>query len=178
MLCQMKISIFLFSIFLTNLSYASDVCCDVEGSSPYCVLIKKSAYTLSICDKNGLLDQIPAVFGKSGLGDKMIEGDDKTPEGKFKIVEKKDHKDWVKFLRIDYPNQASQARFEKLKSEGKIPANAKIGAGIGIHGTVKNGDIGIDNHENNTDGCIGIKNEDVIYLDKKLPIGTPVEIRP
>ena len=36
----------------------------------------------------------PVVFGNKDLGDKLMEGDKRTPEGNFKIISKRPHEKW------------------------------------------------------------------------------------
>ena len=53
---------------------------------------------------NNWLVTYPVVFGSKDMGDKMVEGDRKTPEGTFHIVAKRPHAKWDRFMAIDYPN--------------------------------------------------------------------------
>ena len=55
------------------------------------------------------------------------------------------------------------------KQQGIIPANAKIGGGVAIHGTWPHEDYAIDKYDNWTQGCISMKNEDVIELFNMIP---------
>ena len=68
-------------------------------------------------------------------------------------------------------------KFNQRKALGLIPANAKIGGEIGIHGTVPYDDYAIDQYRNWTEGCISTKNKYVQELFEMLPVGTRVEIR-
>lgn len=141
------------------------------------VVVVKSDYALYVYDDEGWYATIPAVFGSSDLSDKMMEGDRKTPEGKFKIIAKKIHPEWGPFLLIDYPNRESREKFEERKRKGLLPAGAKMGGGIGIHGTRRNEDRFVDYYYNWTLGCIAVKREDAKALYQLLPMGTTVEIR-
>ena len=58
-----------------------------------------------------------------------------------------------------------------------IPAEAKIGGDIGIHGTWPHEDFAIDQYRNWTEGCISTKNTYIEELFAMLPVGTKVEIR-
>lgn len=106
-----------------------------------------------------------------------MEGDRRTPEGKFKIIAKRPHDKWNKFLLLDYPNEESWKKFRERKAKGIIPANAKIGGGIGIHGTWPNDNIVVDDYTNWTNGCISLKNHDLDRLYSYIPVGTEVVIR-
>ena len=95
------------------------------------------------------------------LGDKMVEGDRKTPEGTFKIINKRPHSKWHKIMGLDYPTKESWEKFKQRKAKGIIPANARIGGGIAIHGTWPNDDLVVDDYTNWTQGCIALRNEDL-----------------
>lgn len=141
------------------------------------ILIDKSDYELSVFDEQGWYATYPVVFGNNSLDDKKMEGDKKTPEGNFKIIGKKVHDKWYRFLSIDYPTKESWEKFKRRKQRGEIPASARIGGSIGIHGTWPNDEIVVDEYKNWTLGCIAMKNEDVQELYGYTPIGTKVIIR-
>lgn len=143
------------------------------------VLIIKSKYELHIYDSSGeWIIGYPVVFGNKDMGDKMMEGDRKTPEGIFHIAAKRRHEKWNSFLSIDYPTAESYQRFNARKAKGLIPAGARIGGSIGIHGTWPNEDFAIDQYQNWTEGCISTKNNFIREIFSMLPVGTTVEIRP
>ena len=147
-------------------------------SNTYLVLIVKNKYELTIYDSSGeRIITYPVVFGNKDLGDKMMQGDRKTPEGIFHIVYKRRHEKWNAFMTIDYPTQESYQKFNERKARGIIPSGADIGGGIGIHGTWPHEDYAIDQYQNWTEGCISTKNMYIQELFAMLPVGTRVEIR-
>jgi murein L,D-transpeptidase YafK len=141
------------------------------------VIIDKSDYELSVYDDEGWYATYPVVFGNNSLGDKKMEGDKNTPEGNFKISAKRVHDKWHRFLSIDYPNKESWEKFNSRKAKGEIPTSARIGGGIGIHGTWPHEDFQIDRYRNWTLGCISMKNEDVEEFYKYISVGTKIIIR-
>lgn len=141
------------------------------------ILIDKSDYELNVYDSLGWFATYPVVFGNNSLADKKMEGDRNTPEGTFKIATKRVHNKWHRFISIDYPTKESWEKFRQRKEKGEIPASARIGGGIGIHGTWPHEDFQIDRYSNWTLGCISMKNEDVEELYKLIPNGTKVIIR-
>lgn len=145
--------------------------------APVRIVIDKSSYELYVYDKLGWFATYPVVFGNNTLDDKKMEGDRKTPEGDFKIANKRVHEKWDRYMGLDYPTRESLERFKQRKQKGEIPANASPGGGIGIHGTWPNEDYVIDRYKNWTNGCISLKNEDVEDLYSYVPIGAPVTIR-
>src|SRR5665647_1155845 len=98
--------------------------------NPYYIIISKKNYELKVYDDEGWYATYPCVFGSSDIRDKYMEGDKRTPEGKFKVLLKKINPKWGYELLLDYPNQQSFEKFRERKAEGIIPRNAKIGSGI------------------------------------------------
>lgn len=143
----------------------------------YLLVVEKSKYELSVYDDEGWQATYPVVFGNKDQGDKMREGDRKTPEGHFTIISKKIHDKWDRFMLLDYPTNESYQKFNQRKAQGLIPQNATIGGGIGIHGTWPREGYAIDRYDNWTQGCISMKNEDVEELYNMIPVGTKIQIR-
>ena len=143
---------------------------------PY-IIIDKSDYELRVYDDNGWYATYPVVFGSKSLDDKMTEGDRKTPEGVYKIASKRPHEKWDKMMLIDYPTRADYEKFNQRKARGLVSKTAKIGGGIGIHGTWQRDDMAVDFFQNWTNGCISLKNEEVDELYAIIPVGTPVTIQ-
>ena len=146
------------------------------NGTPY-IIIDKSDYELKVYDDDGWYATYPVVFGSKNLGDKMMEGDRKTPEGTYKIVIKRPHEKWGKILLIDYPNAADIAKFNQRKLQGIVPPNAKIGGGIGIHGTWPRDEMAVDYFQNWTNGCVSMKREEIQEVYKLIPLGTKVTIQ-
>jgi len=141
------------------------------------IIIVKSDYELKLYDNEGWYATYPVVFGSKSLEDKMIEGDRKTPEGEYHIVIKKTDPKWDKMMLLDYPTKSDYAKFNERKANGLIPKNAKIGNGIGIHGTWNHDEMAVDLYQNWTNGCISLKREDIEELYDLVPTGTKVIIQ-
>ena len=146
--------------------------------NPYYIIIDKSDYELKVYDDEGWYATYPIVFGSKDLSDKMREGDKKTPDGRFKVIQKKIHPKWSYELLLDYPTQTSIQRFNERKQRGMLPKNAKIGSGIAIHATRPQEEWTVDNFYNWTDGCISVKYSEMKDLYSFIPVGTPVTIQP
>ncbi len=160
-------------IFVANTSFYSAI----YSKSSYYIVIDKSDYELNVYDAEGWLVTYPVVLGNKDQGDKLIEGDRKTPEGTFTIIVKKGNHKWCRYMGLDFPTPADIEKFNERKQEGIIPANARQGGGIGIHGTWPREDYAIDQYMNWTQGCISLKNEHVKQLFDMVPVGTQVTIR-
>ncbi len=113
----------------------------------------------------------PAEFGISWMGDKNMIGDKATPEGVYKVLEKKSKAKtkYYKALLLNYPNNEDQKRYDEMVKSGKISKKTGIGGLIEIHG-----DGGKGVHW--TDGCIALENSDMDVVFSQCAVGTPVII--
>ena len=138
------------------------------------IRIDKSEYKLSVYGQGELLKEYPVVFGKNPRGDKLMQGDKRTPEGEFKVRAYYPHNTWEKFIWIDYPTEQSYMKHQAAKRRGLIPATASIGGEIGIHGVPDNKNYAITERQNWTLGCIAMKNQDLnelyAYISKNMLI--------
>ena len=147
------------------------------NSSQTSILIEKSKYRLTLYYNQQSIKSYPVVFGDP-VGDKLREGDRKTPEGIFKLRDLYPHPEWSKFLWIDYPNATSRQKHCQARSQGTIPPNVGIGGEVGIHGVPAGRDAWIDQRVNWTLGCPALKNQDVDEIYAVVQVGTTVEIVP
>ncbi len=138
--------------------------------------ISKSKYRVDVYYKRQMIRSYIAVFGPR-LENKCMEGDRCTPEGRFRIQQKNPASQYNKFMLLDYPNDSSKMRFSALKEKGSVPATAKIGGNIGIHGIWRGGDDMIELGVGWTDGCVALKNKDIDELYSFVGIGTRVVIK-
>lgn len=149
------------SISIVNKSEAKIVKCTGETGK---VLIVKSMKQLTILDTSGcIIKQYDNIRIGKNPGPKQCDGDKRTPEGKYHIIEKRDSK-YHRFLAINYPNADD---IKKAKELG-----CKPGDSIGIHswkpGLPKEGSL----------GCITVwSKKDILEIDSLVEVGTEVEIR-
>lgn len=141
------------------------------------ILIEKSKHRLTVYYDRKPIKSYPVVFGNS-TGDKLQEGDKKTPEGILKVRDFYPHPSWSKFIWLDYPNPQSWRKHLQAKNSGQLPWGASIGGQIGIHGVPYNANNLIENRENWTLGCPSLKNPDVDELYNWVQKGMIVEIVP
>jgi len=128
------------------------------------LLIDKSDYKLTVLKDSFIIKEYPVVFGGNPTDDKLRQGDQCTPEGAFKMVSKYPHKNWSKFIWINYPTPDSWNKHHAAKANKTIPNSSEIGGEIGIHGVPHGCDYLIDNRQNWTLGCIALKNTDIEEL--------------
>jgi lipoprotein-anchoring transpeptidase ErfK/SrfK len=135
------------------------------------VLVLKEKNLLVLLSRGEPLRRYPAEIGKNALASKRQRGDRATPEGRYRIVEKKDvgHSSYHRALLLDYPNAADRERFDAAKRRGEIQKGAAIGGQIEIHGEGGRG-------QNWTDGCVALANADIDDLFARVRPGTRVTI--
>jgi hypothetical protein len=151
-------------------------------STPSIRIFKREAVLELWC--NGTLNTtMDATFGASPVGQKEREGDERTPEGTYRINSKVESARFHRFLGVNYPNDEDLKRTKRL-------GITNPGGGIGIHGTTRKlaplarawirvgRATGLSGIIGPTDGCIGVSNEDVERLYATIPVGTPVIIAP
>jgi hypothetical protein len=139
------------------------------GQAAILVLKEKNALVLLV---NGSPARTyEAEIGANALGAKQRQGDRATPEGRYRIVAKKDHgrSRYHRALLLDYPNAADRERFAAAKRRGEIPRGARIGGLIEIHGEGGRG-------QNWTEGCVALSNRDIDDLYRRVDVGTRVTI--
>ncbi|WP_207420274.1 L,D-transpeptidase family protein [Desertivirga brevis] len=135
------------------------------------ILVLKAKRKLLVYSNGTLVKSYTIALGRSPIGDKQFEGDNKTPEGIYKIYAKNPRSGWHKNLGISYPNLEDRRQAK--------PLNKSPGGEIKIHG-LKNGRgfIGrFHRWKDWTQGCIALTNEEVDEIYEHTPIGTTIEIR-
>jgi hypothetical protein len=137
----------------------------------YCIIVDKFARECKLYYKGTLKDVFDADLGKNWIGSKNHQGDCMTPEGNYKVVDKKENgrSRYYKALLINYPNDEDRVRFSENKRNGSIPSQKRIGDLVEIHG---NGGQGADW----TSGCVALSNNDMDKLYSRCAVGTSVTI--
>lgn len=111
-------------------------------------------------------------LGSHPVGDKVQQGDKRTPEGRYIIDWHNSQSRYYRALHISYPNAEDR---QEAWARGVNP-----GGMIMIHGLPNkaNGDpegyLGMDW----TDGCIAVSNQEIEELMQAIKDGTPIEILP
>jgi murein L,D-transpeptidase YafK len=149
------------------------------------IVVRKSQRQLLLFSGGKLVRTYRIGLGLSPIGDKVRQGDRRTPEGDFYIFTKNDKSAFYLSLGISYPNAAAAERglrdhlitkpqydatMRALKAKRGPPQNTLLGGDIYIHGNGASSDW--------TWGCVALKNEDVRELFNAVTVGTPVVIQP
>lgn len=143
------------------------------------IKIDKTEHRLWLYEGEQVLREYRVVFGRDPYWPKLHEGDKRTPEGEYHIINKYPHPFWSKFMLLDYPNAMNEDVYTWSYAHGLLPGRGAsvpgIGGAIGIHGAEDESKNwrGI----NWTLGCISLFNADVDELYDMVPIGTRVVIQ-
>lgn len=135
------------------------------------VLVDKLRHRCHLYERGRLVKSYRAELGPYWLGHKERSGDRRTPEGVYRVVEKKSvpSTKYHKALLLNYPNDEDRRRFAASRKAGRIPRGARIGGLIEVHG---DGGRGYDW----TLGCVALANRDIDDLYARVDEGTPVII--
>ena len=139
------------------------------------IVVYKKKRKLTTYRQGKKIDEFRISMGKNGnKGDKVQEGDYRTPEGSYRIVRKKCDNRLYRSLMISYPNASDKARARKR--------GVRAGGYITIHGQPKwnadgRGDKYTLSHDW-TEGCIAVSNKAMDQLWKAVQNGVKIDIHP
>lgn len=134
------------------------------------VVVYKQARSLALYQGGRVTHRFKVCLGDEPVGHKNQQGDERTPEGTYKLYLKNPNSNFYKSFLLDYPNKADRARAKRL---GVKPGNF-----IALHGTgslyAASQLVGYDW----TDGCIAVTDAEIDTLWKYIPVGTAITIHP
>lgn len=134
------------------------------------IIVEKSARRIVLLQNGKILRSYAVALGASPVGDKIRQGDNRTPEGVFRINRKNAASAFHLSLGLDYPQAADIAR---ARAGGYDP-----GGDIMIHGQPNALPMDAVIRKDWTAGCIAVSNTEIAEIFAATPIGTEVEIRP
>jgi len=131
------------------------------------VVVMKDARRMYLMHQDQPLEAYDVALGFAPKGAKQVEGDGKTPEGRYFVDRRNPHSAFHLSLGISYPNEADIA---EAKALGRPP-----GGDIFIHGRAhgvrrRGGDW--------TAGCISVTNKQIEQVYSMVRDGTAVDIYP
>ena len=136
------------------------------------IVVEKSARKLSIYRAGKKLKTYRVALGRNPTGAKQQEGDQKTPEGFYKIDNRNPHSNFHLALHISYPSAEDTAR---AAARG-LPA----GYDIMVHG-LPNGRSwpgAFHRRKDWTAGCIALSDQEIEELWRVTPDQSTIEILP
>lgn len=135
------------------------------------VLVDKSERALWLYAGGRAFRRIDGLqFGDAPMGHKRFQGDERTPEGRYRIDYRNPQSAYHLSLHISYPDAADRAFAAR---HGRSPGGA-----IFIHGQPNGLAAGHRMRGDWTDGCIAVSNAEIEELWRLIPDGTLIEIRP
>ena len=149
------------------------------------VIVEKGARRLRLYAGGELVRVRRIALGFTPEGDKVRQGDGRTPEGDYAVCMKNPKSNFYLSLGLTYPNaddaerglrdglitRAQHKSITSALAAGRCPPwNTALGGEIFIHG----GGTGRDW----TFGCVALENPEIKELFDTLPAGTPVSIKP
>ena len=143
-----------------------------SGTKADSVLVLKRERKLILLLNNQKVKEYSIALGGKPIGKKIMEGDERTPEGRYKLDYRNPNSMAHLSIRISYPDQNDVAQ---ARAKGVSPGGAVM-----IHGLPKGfGYFGrLHRLLDWTDGCIGVTNLEMEEIWRCLPEGSPIEIRP
>ncbi len=170
----------------------------VPAALPEILVAVKHAYQLHHYAVGEHVSSYPIALSQSPTGHKQRRGDNKLPEGAYRIVEKSRGPfagavaDFFgpAWMRLSYPNDQDAASglerglIDVAQYRAILDANARgvmplkttrLGGGIGIHGWAGEWPEG---YRHLTWGCISMCNPDVDALYDLVEVGTPIWVLP
>jgi murein L,D-transpeptidase YafK len=136
------------------------------------IVIEKSKRTMTLLRQQQEVAVYRVALGRDPIGPKVMQGDNRTPEGLYFVDYKIRKSVYHRALHLTYPNLDDLTRADSL---GVSP-----GSDIMIHGLGKKqlwmGDV--QYLFDWTNGCIALTNNEIEEIWDIVPLWTPVEIRP
>jgi hypothetical protein len=145
----------------------------------------KGERRLLVVDDDILVRDYRIGLGPRTFGDKLFQGDGRTPEGEFFVCVKNPNSKFYKSLGLSYPGPHHAERallsgditldeyrtiIRANEHRSRPPWNTALGGAIFIHGGGA--------HEDWTQGCVAVYNRAMDELFEIVPVGTPVKILP
>jgi murein L,D-transpeptidase YafK len=136
------------------------------------IVVEKGARRLTLFRNGVAVRSYMVALGRNPVGDKQHEGDNRTPEGIYRIDSRNPQSKYHLALHISYPDAAHLARAEE---KGVRP-----GGNVMIHGLPRGFEsYGAEHRKTDwTEGCIALTNREIEEIWNAVPNGAVIEIRP
>lgn len=132
------------------------------------VVVLKSDRVLYLYADGEMVDQYPIALGKDPIGPKRQRGDNKTPEGLYRLDWRNPDSIFHRSIHVSYPNEKDRAASRRL---GVNPGDL-----IMIHGQPDYDDR--EREGDWTNGCIAVSNAAINEIWQRVPDDTRIHIYP
>jgi len=145
---------------------------EFDGFVDY-VVVKKRQRKLYLYAEDQMVKSYNIALGKQPDGQKLKEGDSRTPEGLYTLDWRNPNSKFFRSIHVSYPNI--------VQSRSAEEAGVNPGGAIMIHGQPNEWAERIKltfSFEDWTEGCIALENQDMIEVWDLVRDGTPIKIDP
>jgi len=137
------------------------------------VRVFKNDRVLHLLDEKGKLIKAYRIsLGDEPRGPKICEGDERTPEGEYRLAWINEKSAYHRSVYIDYPREKDRAAAKK--------AGCPPGGNIFLHG-LPNGTAWtgkLHQLKDWTDGCIAVTNSEIDEIISRLKLPARLEVNP
>lgn len=136
------------------------------------IIVDKASHSMTLFSDGQLLRTYAVSLGRGGLEAKMREGDNRTPDGRYRIDGRNPRSAYHLSLRISYPDARD--------TSAAAARGDKPGGDIMIHG-IRNGLGWLGMFHRWVDwaaGCVAVTDAEIEEISRVVPDGTQIEIRP
>ena len=136
------------------------------------IVVEKHKHKLTLFQLGIPVRTYQVALGKQPVGDKLRIGDNRTPEGLFRIDYKNPDSRYHMALHISYPDAEHVAKSRAV--------HVQPGGDIMIHGLpAAYAEIGAKHRLYDwTEGCIAVTNVEIDEIWRAVPPGSPILIKP
>jgi murein L,D-transpeptidase YafK len=134
------------------------------------IVVEKSQRRMDLMSGETVVRSYQIALGSAPEGDKLQEGDGRTPEGRYVIEGRNPSSAFHLSLKISYPDAADRA--------AAAARNVSPGGDIFIHGAPNWWLLPGQPPGDWTRGCIAVTKAEIEEIWRLVPDGTPVEVRP
>lgn len=136
------------------------------------IVVLKQKHQLLLLSGDQVVKTYSVALGSGGLAPKRREGDNRTPEGIYRIDFRNPDSKYHLALHVSYPDEAD---IEAARRRGVNP-----GGDIMIHGLGPRFEsLGkTQSLYDWTAGCIAVTDKEIEEIWRLVPDGTPIDIRP
>lgn len=139
------------------------------------VVVRKSQRQLELLSGGRVVRQYRVALGGAPVGHKYREGDQRTPEGSYKLNWRNPNSNFYKAIHISYPSSKDRAASRQL-------GYSNPGGMIMIHGLPNyiQSESMRQQYANRdwTQGCIAVQNHEMDEIWSLVKDGTPIQIMP
>jgi len=133
------------------------------------IVVYKSEHRLELRVHGKTIRHYRVALGRNPVGHKLYQGDNRTPEGRYRIDMRNANSQFYRSLRISYPDRTDR--------DVALTVGVSPGDWIMIHGQ-KNTGPARNAYTDWTNGCIAVTNREMDEIWSMVDVGTPITIWP